>query len=177
MVAPVFFACNNEKKNTAEKVELTENIHDSIPKTAAEEKDGVQVEQEEPKVVTTLDGRYRKMINDEPAEDCNCNCVEISFEKATEWCIVKDKVYINAKSTKTGENTADLYLVEVSREVNTDRSLPWKEFDTNSPIAKIEFQPDGSADVNWIGFSKNGEVVMEYAIFGKKTLEGKYKRE
>lgn len=177
LFALIFASCQNEKKNTAEKVELNEKTTETIPEKVEEERDGVKIEKEDPKVTTTFNGKYRKMVKDEPAADCNCNCVEISFEKDTEWCIVKDKIYITARSQKTGENSADLYLVGVSREENTDRPLPWKDFDTQSPIAKIAFQPDGSADINWIGFSTNGQVITDYAIYGKKTLEGKYKRE
>lgn len=177
LLVAIFASCDNNKKNTAEKADLTEKANETIPETVEEEKDGVDLEKEDPKVATALNGKYRKMVKDEPAADCNCNCVEISFEKATEWCIVKDKIYINARSQKTGDNTADLYLVGVSREENSERPLPWKDFDTDSPIARIAFQPDGSADINWIGFSTNGKVVTDYAIYGKKTLEGKYKRE
>ena len=170
-------SCENNKKNTAEKIELNETVTETIPEKIKEEKDGVELKKEDPKIVTTHIGKYRKMVSDEPAADCNCNCIEISFEQDTEWCIVKDKIYITARSQQTGDNSADLYLVGVSREEDSDRPLPWNDFDTNSPIASIAFQPDGSADVNWIGFSKNGKIATDYAIFGKKTLEGKYQKE
>lgn len=171
-------SCEDEKKNSNHTQDLNEQTAESISREKIEkETDGVQTETEEPKTLTTLNGKYRKLIKNEPASDCNCNCIEVSFDRPTEWCIVKDKVYISARSQKTGENSAELYLVGPSRDENSERPLPWKDFDTNTPIATIVFQPDGSADLDWKGFSTNGEVAADYAIYGKKTLEGKYKRE
>lgn len=178
LLVAFFTSCEDSKKDSNHSQELNEQTAETITKGNIEkEKDAVKTEKEVPKTVTSLKGKYRKLIKDEPASDCNCNCIEISFDNPTEWCIVKDKIYITARSQKTGENSADLYFVSPSRDENSERPLPWKDFDTNTPIATITFQPDGSADVDWKGFSTNGEVATDYAIYGKKTLEGKYKRE
>lgn len=171
-------SCADNNKNSNHNSDLNERTAESIPPGNIEkERDAVQTDKEEPKIVESLNGKYRKLIKDKPAEDCNCNCIEISFDKPTEWCIVKDKIYITARTRKTGENSADLFLVGPSKDENSDRSFPWKDFDTNTPIATIVFHPDGSADLDWKGFSTNGEIATDYAIYGKKTLEGKYKKE
>ncbi len=78
---------------------------------------------------------------------------------------------------KTGDNTADIYLVGPSREMHPDKPLPWADFDTDFPVATMTFQPDGSAELDWLGFAVNGEIATEYALYGKKTLEGTYQKE
>ena len=185
-------SCQDEKKSSSSS-ELSErdtvSAENIPPGNIQEERDALQTPSdretteretanvEKPDPVTNFNGKYRKIVDDAPAADCNCNCIEVNFDAPTEWCIVKDKMYITARSQKSGENSADLYFVNVSRENNVERALPWTDFDTTTPIANIQFQPDGTAEVDWTGFTINGEVATEYAIFGKKTLEGTYKRE
>lgn len=170
-------SCEEDKKASKDYSENNEKTIESLPPgNIQKERDALQTEKEEPKTVATLNGRYRKMIKDQPATDCSCNCIDISFDGNTEWCIVKDKVYINARCEKTGENTAELYFVSASLDI-AERQLPWEEFDTDIPIASIEFQPDGSAKLDWKGFSSDGKIATDYAIYGKKTLEGTYKKD
>ncbi len=178
MLIALLTSCEDDKKESKDYSENNEKITDSLPPgNIQKERDAVQTEKEEPKTVATLNGRYRKMVKDQPAADCNCNCIEVSFDGPTEWCIVKDKIYINARCEKTGDNTADLYFVSSSRDENPERQLPWKDFDTDMPIASIEFQPDGSAKLDWKGFSSGGKIATDYAIYGKKTLEGTYMKD
>ncbi|MGB7786818.1 MAG: hypothetical protein WBL27_12010 [Salinimicrobium sp.] len=127
--------------------------------------------------VAVLNGRYRKLIKNQPASDCNCNCIDVDFDKPSEWCIIKDKVYISAQCRKSGDNSVDLYFIGMSREDAPDRPLPWQDFDTDQPIASINFQPSGDAELDWKGFSIDGKIATDYAIFGKKTLEGTYKKD
>ena len=139
-----------------------------------EKKDVSEMERVKP---VAFDGRYRKLIKDQPATDCNCNCIDVDFEKPSEWCIVKDKIYISAQCKKTGDHSVDIYFVGVSRENAPDRRLPWKDFDIDKPIASIAFEPNGDAKLDWKGFTIDGEIATDYAIYGKKTLEGTYKRD
>ena len=181
----VMSSCKDGKDNkfdTSEKIDPdTINVDSVQHGNLTEEKDAMHTETESMRTaadpITVNYGRYRKMIKDKAADDCNCNCIEIDYDRATEWCIVKDKVYISARTQKTGDNTADVYFVASSREMSPDRAFPWDEFDKNSPLATLTFQPDGSAKLDWLGFSKNGEVITDYALYGKKTLEGIYKKE
>ncbi|MHA6281359.1 hypothetical protein ACXYMT_14380 [Salinimicrobium sp. CAU 1759] len=185
IILVVIYSCNDGKSNTSntsEKIDPDTISADTLPPgNIQEERDAMQTEKEElrtaPDPIAVNHGRYRKMIKDKAADDCNCNCIEIAYDRATEWCITKDKVYMNARCQKTGDNTADVYFVGSGRELSPDRSLPWKEFDTNTPVATLTFQPDGSAKLDWLGFSKNGEVITDYALYGKKTLEGIYKKD
>ena len=181
----VVYSCNDGKtttSNSSERLDPDTISADTLPPgNLQEERDAMQTEKEtirtaaEP--IAANHGRYRKMFKDKAADDCNCNCIEIAYDKATEWCIDKDKVYMSARCQKTGDNTADVYFVASSREISPDRAIPWDEFDTNTPVATLTFQPDGSAKLDWLGFSKNGEVMTDYALYGKKTLEGIYKRD
>lgn len=183
--AVLFLSCNDRKNTapqTSEGVDPKAISSDTLPPgNIQEERDAVQTDKDIPvpeaEPIATYDGRYRKVVEDQPTADCNCNCIEVSYDKPTEWCIDKDKIYMTARSQKTGNNSADVYFVSASREVSPEKSLPWEEFDTNTPVATLTFQPDGSAELNWLGFSKNGEVLTDYALFGKKTLEGTYKKE
>lgn len=175
-------SCNDGKSNTSES---TQNINpdtisvDSLPPgNIQEERDAMQTEREVPRedlepVVTA--GKFKKVTDDNSASDCDY--IEVSYDRATRWCIDKDKMYVSARCEKTGDNTANVYFVAASEGNSPDRDMPWDEFDTNTPIATLSFQPDGSAELDWLGFSKNGEVVTDYALYGKKSLEGTYKKE
>ena len=178
-------SCNDGRtnaSNTSERVDADTITTDTLPPgNLQEERDAVQTRKEVKRTgddpVAAYHGRYRKIVKDKAADDCNCNCIEIAYDRATEWCIDKDKMYMSARCKKTGDNTADVYFVASSREISPDRPLPWNEFDTNTPVATLTFRPDGSAELDWLGFSKNGEVMTDYALYGKKTLEGTYKKE
>ena len=180
LLSVVLFGCNDQKSTTTTSSEVSDadtTTADLPPGNIQEERDAVQTEKEQPKIAAVLDGRYRKLDNGDAATDCNCNCIEIDFDAPTEWCIDKDKLYITARAQKTGENSAEVYFVSASREMDPDTKLPWDEFDTDTPVATIEFTPDGGAELDWLGFAVNGEVATDYALYGKKSLEGTYKKE
>ena len=169
------FSCGNDSQSasTSKKANIpAENVTLSKRK-----QDRVSLRTRKMKPAIPGNGRYRKLLKNVPAGDCNCNCIDVDFDKPSEWCIVKDKVYISAQCRKSGKNSVDIYFVNVSREDAPDRPLPWKDFDTDKPIASIAFQPGGDAELDWKGFSIDGKIATDYAIFGKKTLEGTYKKE
>lgn len=179
----VLFSCKDQERTTTTS-EMTgqDTVSSELPPPGniQEERDALQTETAEPpqsSIAVSMDGRYRKIVEGKAAVDCNCDCIEIDFDTPTEWCIVKDKLYIKARTQKTGENSADVYFVSVSREIEPDRKMPWDDFDTSTPVATINFTPDGGAELDWLGFSTNGEVATDFALYGKKTLEGTYKKE
>lgn len=184
LIAVFIFSCkdgNNANSETSEKIDPQTIAADTLPPgNLQDERNALQTAKERGNTsnapVADHSGKYRK-TEAENATDCNCNCIEISYDRPTEWCIDKDKIYINAQSKKTSESTADIYFVSVSRENSPNRSLPWGEFDTITPVATVTFQPNGDAEIDWLGFSKNGEVMTDYALYGKKSLEGTYKKE
>ena len=179
------FACKDGKESA---VKTSEEIYsDTIsvdtlpPGDIQEERDAMLTEKNlpEPNIepISLNYGKYRKLIEDVPSTDCSCDCIEVSYDYATEWCIDKDKMYMTARCEKTGDNTAEVYFVSAGKQNSKEKTLPWNEFDTTTPVATLTFQSDGSAELDWLGFSSNGEVITEYALFGKKTLEGIYKKE
>ena len=175
----ILASCDDNKKSSQQLSEepapaSSERIS---PAKVEPEVDGLETEEEVARPLAVIDGRYRKLEKDESSTDCNCKCIDVDFDATSEFCIVKDKIYINARCQKTGDNSADLYFVNVSREENPDRPIPWKDFDTDTPIASIEFKPDGTAELDWIGFNIDGKVATDYAIYGKKSLEGTYKKD
>ena len=117
-------------------------------------------------------GKYIK--EDESDASCNCYCVEVVFTGESELCLRDNEIYINARFSQNG-NTTLVYFSEPS-ERNTNEELPWEDFDTNSPIAKITSTTKGM-ELDWKGFSIDGELAVDYAIYGKKSLEGSYKKQ
>ncbi|GAB2767635.1 hypothetical protein [Salinimicrobium soli] len=170
-------SCNDKNRASSmdrQEVETSENVP---PENIQKEREAVQTEVEPEAPVAVLKGRYRKLVKDKPAADCNCNCIEIDFDKPTEWCIEKDRMFITARVQRTGDNTANIYFVDVSRDDDREKKMPWADFDRDTPVASLEFHEDGSAKLDWKGFASGGEIATDYAILGKKTLEGTYKRD
>lgn len=168
-------SCGEENKSDASAENTEKSAKENLSaENLQKESTELNTETSEP---IAFNGRYRKVVKDKPADDCNCNCIKVDLEKPSEWCIVKDKVYITAQCRKSGDNSVDIYFVGVSREDAPERPMPWKDFDTDQPIASIAFQPNGDAQLDWKGFSMDGKIATDYAIFGKKTLEGTYKKD
>lgn len=105
--------------------------------------------------------------------DCRCYCLQVNLAGTAELCLAQDKIYIDASFKKSADGI-NVYYVQPSAK-NTNKDLPWKKFDKDQPIAVITPTEEG-LELDWKGFSINGELALDYAIYGKKTLEGKYKR-
>lgn len=116
--------------------------------------------------------KYVKL--DENDSDCSCYCIEVVTSGQSELCLKQNEIYINVRFSQSG-NTTLVYFSEPSAK-NTNDELPWEDFDSNTPIAEITPTADG-IDLDWKGFSINGELAVDYAIYGKKTLEGSYKKQ
>ena len=90
----------------------------------------------------------------------------------SELCLKKDEIYIQARFSKDADGKLNVFYVKPS-EKNTNDKLPWDKFDTNKPIAVLT--PSGKGlELDWKGFSIGGELAVDYALYGKKTLEGTY---
>lgn len=195
LLCPLYLACDDDKKrsNPVEEVRQETSLpadtsSADTPQTevideVATEKDGVETEatKKQPEVQeqqtdTGLAGKYRQINPDENTGSCNCNCIEVSFSTPTELCIALDKIYITARYTRVSPNKANLYFNEMLRAEEPERELPWSDFDKNTPIATVTRQPDGSLKLDWLGFAIDGKIAVDYAIYGKKTLEGHYKK-
>ena len=123
----------------------------------------------------TVEGQYIK-VGDEADINCRCYCLNLNFTSNSELCLSPDKIYINVKFEKTNTNLINVYLTDPSDINSEGDKIPWDKFDRNIPIATITPQPNGELDLDWLGFSINGDLALDYAIFGKKTMEGKFKK-
>jgi len=123
----------------------------------------------------TIEGQYIR-IGEEADLNCECYCLDLNFTSNSELCLSPDKIYINVKFEKTNNNLINVYLTDPSDINSEGDKIPWTKFSRNIPIATITPQPNGELDLDWLGFSINGDLAMDYAILGKKTLEGKFKK-
>jgi hypothetical protein len=112
---------------------------------------------------------------DKSDANCSCYCIELDMSNNTELCLLEDEMYIKARYSKSG-NDVNMYYLSPSNK-NTNKDLPWEDFDTNTPIAVLSPGENGNMELDWKGFSIDGELAVDYAIYGKKTLEGTYKKQ
>lgn len=194
LLFPLVFSCRDQpekNRNIQEDVQMKEpasdtvGIHETIAEESATEKDGVLTEEPIKETDTeisdtgrrgNLEGGYIRTDPPELPDGCNCYCLEISFSTPTQLCIAPDDIYINARFTPNGNAKANVYFVEMVRSETKENEIPWGDLDKNTPIATAELQPDGTLKFDWLGFAINGELAVDYAIFGKKSLEGIYKK-
>lgn len=177
------FACN-ENKNTTPEVEPIYSAEEETERMFTRddvepEQDVVVTDETTGNLLTRGDaeivGTYQ--LVDADTEDCACNCLELSFTNPTELCVQPDEIYIHARYARAGDNKINVYLEGPATVQNSQRELPWEEFDTSTPIATLSMQPNGTLVLEWEGFAIDGEVATDYALYGKKTLEGTYEKQ
>lgn len=195
-LAIFFISCKNEDKeqktdappnleqrdNQAENSESPrerENRAKNTDKTAPNIDEGMSPDRETSEApnetaskTNVQSGRYIK--EGENDANCSCYCVEITNGE-TELCLRDKDIYINARITDNN-GRKQLYFSKPSAK-NTNEDLPWEDFDTHTPIAEITPIENGGIELDWKGFTINGELSVDHAIYGKKTLEGKYKKQ
>lgn len=123
----------------------------------------------------SLSGTYIK-LGEESDKDCDCYCLDINYNSTSELCLIPGEMYIETRMERSNNNTVNLFLVGPSAKNTTGENIPWEEFDKNIPIASVTSIANGDLQMNWLGFTSNGDLAMDYAIYGKKTLEGIYKK-
>lgn len=123
---------------------------------------------------TTLTGNFIKM-GEENDNSCTCYCLEINSGGNSELCLTPSKMYINIRMAKATNNTTNVFYIAPSSKNTEGKDIPWAKFDKNKPIATITSKGNGEIELDWLGFSINGDLAIDYAILGKKTLEGIYK--
>lgn len=185
----LIIACNDQEKKSQGREDIryegtintdsSEKAIDSNFKEIVEkERDGVLAEDEADPGLAEKDasqevaGTYLHL--NKGNNSCSCSCLEISFTSPTELCISPDTIYISATYEYVDNNSLKIFLAEVIKDEEEDRQIPWDEFDRNTPIATISIQADQTLKLNWLGFAIDGEIAVDYAIYGKKTLEGNY---
>lgn len=122
-----------------------------------------------------LSGNFIK-ISEEMDDSCACYCVDINYSGNSEVCLAPSEIFINIRMAKSNNQTTNIFFVNSSPENTGGKDIPWDKFDTNTPIATITSKGNGEMELDWLGFSINGDLAIDYAILGKKTLEGNYKK-
>lgn len=179
-----FSSCQDqEKKDEKENTYQTEESKDDIGTSAQDQpidqntnnskEDSSKPESTEEKTNTSLSGVYIKNDHMEDS-DCSCYCIDVKVNGTSELCLTEDKLYIKGRFEKSGDNINIYYSGKSSG--NADRELPWDKFETGTPIAVLSTNENGNLKLDWKGFSIDGEIAIDYALFGKKTLEGTYKK-
>ncbi len=164
---------NNNISGVEPKRSNAEGISSASDENGTESTDGNSENNTEVSEANISGNTYIKI--DESDANCNCYCLELDMNKSTELCLSEDEIYINARYAQAGDDV-NMYYASPSNK-NTNEDLPWKEFDTNTPIAVLSAGKNGNMVLDWKGFSIDGELAVDYAIYGKKTLEGTYKKQ
>lgn len=181
-----FISCNDTKKDGDAKATQEENqIKQSKKKvgTSAQDQpiDNIEADsatepnpgRDEDPVSNGISGTYYHTQHKDDAS-CTCYCLEINSGGNSELCLKENELYINARFQKNGKNFDVYYLGKSSKTSNNE--IPWDKFETGTPIAVLSPEGDGTLKLDWKGFSQNGEIALDYALYGKKTLEGTYKK-
>lgn len=180
-------SCNDSKKekngisiendSIEHKNDLGSSPQDQPLKTIGETPDNDEKSGEDPKEdsnsTRTISGTY---LNSEHQEDtsCKCYCIEVSTSGSSELCLKENEVYIKARFKSDGNNINIFYTGKSP--ATTAEKIPWDKFDTGTPIAVLSPEPNGDLKLDWKGFRIDGEIAIDYALLGKKTLEGTYKK-
>ncbi|MGB8705753.1 MAG: hypothetical protein WCD31_12040 [Gillisia sp.] len=130
----------------------------------------------QPRNPPVISGNY---IKKEETSDvnCSCYCLKIQYTSSEKLCISPNKIYVNVQFKKTKTDTINVYYSGVAPNSTDGKDIPWDKFDTNVPVALIVPADGDEISLNWLGFTINGDLAIDYAIYGKKTLEGKYKKQ
>ncbi len=105
---------------------------------------------------------------------CKCYCIDVSLDTSSELCLKEGELYIQANYRQNGNVVNIYYAGRSNRTTSTD--IPWDKFATGTPIAVLVSGSDGSLELDWKGFTIDNKLAVEYALYGKKTLEGIYKK-
>lgn len=121
---------------------------------------------------TDYSGTYTNLAYSEN-NGCECYCLEIEAGKSSELCLKPDELYMEAYFRKVGDEIHVFYKgASVKSEEN---DIPWKDLDTGTPVAIFSKVSTNEYKLDWKGFQIDGKTAVDYALLGKKTLEGTYK--
>ncbi|MUP41549.1 hypothetical protein [Christiangramia aestuarii] len=122
---------------------------------------------------SVISGLYQNKSHTDDV-NCDCYCVNIKTNGTSELCLKEDELYIMARFQRQANNINVFYSGKSPGTTNKD--IPWDKFETGTPIAVLSPESDGSLKLDWKGFSIDGKIAVDYALYGKKTLEGTYKK-
>ena len=188
-----FTSCNDSKKENDADADPNQNIYQNKDQNsdqnldansredAAEFNEDSQLDNSdpenkgEPKTNNSNGNIAGTFINTDHLEDnsCQCFCIEVT-SSTSELCLKENDLFINARFQKKGENI-EIYFDGKSSRTSNDE-IPWDKFETGTPIAVLSPEANGTMKLDWKGFSIDGKIAVDYALYGKKTLEGTYKK-
>ncbi len=178
-----FASCKTDSKEKQDNIESAqeETSKDFTEKANRNPTGTTSVKEENPPKLPpepAYTGKYKRLDDGKENETtCDCNCLEINFDQPVEVCIDKnDKLRIQVAYAQTNDGKVKMYYVSGKGETETFKNIPWDKFDKDTPLAIIEYTQNGELELDWKGFTQNKELAVDYAIFGKKNLEGKFKR-
>ncbi|MAM17865.1 MAG: hypothetical protein ABGW91_13195 [Christiangramia sp.] len=153
----------------------SENDYSDSGKMTAEEPTGDQQASDKDSLAMPENGYSGVYIKTDHPEDsgCSCYCIDMATSGTGELCLKDQELYINTRYAQDGDEIEVYYTGKSSKTTNSE--IPWDRFETGTPIAVISPNAEGF-DLDWKGFSIDGDLAVDYAILGKKTLEGTYKR-
>jgi len=170
----IFLGCKEDQKQNAdgnliEKDTASESGSDTLVRNFEEENISKPTK---PDILTGVFIRTNAENN-----NCECNCVTVDFQKPTELCLDKKSgLSIMAKFRRMPDGSLSIYYEQAkNQEGVTNKKIPWDKFDKNAAIATISYTSNDAFDLDWIGFTVDGELAVDYAIYGKKNLEGNYR--
>ena len=166
---------NSNAYSNAEEIRSDADISDS--NTNPESSKPTENEDKTKPTITNsnLSGNYIKM-GEEMDNSCACYCVNINYNGTSEMCLTPSKIFIDTRMVKLNNQTTNIFLANPSSKNTEGKDIPWSKFDKNTPIATITSKENGEIELDWLGFYINGDLAIDYAILGKKTLEGNYKK-
>lgn len=162
---------SSERKEREEENNTSNRIIDTAE--TSDKKIYISESEENKSVAGTISGKYIKKDHSEDS-DCSCYCVNIDFSGSSELCLADNELYIKAHFNKNGNKIDVYYDGKASKTNNTE--IPWEKFDQSVRIAEIMPAENGGVELDWKGFTIDGEIAIDYALYGKKTLEGTYKK-
>jgi len=104
---------------------------------------------------------------------CECYCLEIEVGKSSELCLKPGELYMEADFRKVGNEIHVFYKGASVKSKQND--IPWNDLDTGTPVAIFSKVSTNEYKLDWKGFQIDGKTAVDYALLGKKTLEGTYK--
>jgi hypothetical protein len=121
---------------------------------------------------TDYSGTYTNLAFAEES-NCECYCLEIEAGKSSEICLKPGELYMEADFRKVGNDIHVFYKGASVKSKQND--IPWNDLDTSTAVATFSKVSANQYKLDWKGFQIDGKTAVDYALLGKKTLEGTYK--
>lgn len=170
----IFSSCKENKKkdlNNANDQNIGQNMDTTAENTFTQDTTTATLD-----TTTLLSGIFIRSDDGKEGGNCQCNCVDINFSQQTILCIdEKSGLSIEASFEKASDGSLNIFYVRPqNKEGIVGGKIPWDKFDTGVPIATIDYSSGDTFKLDWKGFTIDGEIAVDYAIYGKKNLEGNY---